>query len=356
MNEELQKAIDEITKEMLADGKEPWEINAVIQKYLASKGVYGDKTDQDDNVAKEQSKKQEVLSPEQTIERSGAHIDQSFWSDESRIEIFGNREDYERHPSIEGAWVNKKTGMQLSASDPISQQLNKESDALDLATTALTDTAKEDKVDADRVIERDYRTYFDQAELQGVREEDYEVNDLGIYFKGEPVASFMRDGTLHEPSIDPNHARAVELLTKKRDKDKRDDEANIVKSNNMPSMVPEEASNDDTEAVRQLEDQGVGKYGFSVDVTDHTGFDGETITITDAHGNKKDFYVGDGNWKKSVDEWMHGTVGDGLGNDNDRHGIEGVKGEGQLRAKYQTDDILEATMDMAISLLNILTF
>jgi hypothetical protein len=347
MNEELQKAIDEITKEMLADGKEPWEINAVIQKYLASKGVYGDKTDQDDNVAKEQSKKQEVLSPEQTIERSGAHIDQSFWSDESRIEIFGNREDYERHPSIEGAWVNKKTGMQLSASDPISQQLNKESDALDLATTALTDTAKEDKVDADRVIERDYRTYFDQAELQGVREEDYEVNDLGIYFKGEPVASFMRDGTLHEPSIDPNHARAVELLTKKRDKDKRDDEANIVKSNNMPSMVPEEASNDDTEAVRQLEDQGVGKYGFSVDVTDHTGFDGETITITDAHGNKKDFYVGDGNWKKSVDEWMHGTVGDGLGNDNDRHGIEGVKGEGQLRAKYQTDDILEATMDMA---------
>ena len=290
---------------------------------------------------------QEVLSPEQTIERSGAHIDQSFWSDESRIAIFGNREDYERHPSIEGAWVNKKTGMQLSASDPISQQLNKESDALTLATTALTDTAKEDKVDADRVIEREYRTYFDQAELQGIREEDYEVDDLGIYFKGEPVASFMRDGTLQESSIDPNHARAVELLTKKRDKDKRDEKANIVKSSSMPSMVPEKASNDDTEVVRQLEDQGIGKYGFSVDVTDHSGPDGETITITDAHGNKKDFYVGDGNWKKSVDEWMHGTVGDGLGNDNDKHGIEGVKGEGQLRAKYQTDDILEATMDMA---------
>ena len=68
MNEELQKAIDEITEKMLADGKEPWEINAVIQKYLASKGVYENETDQDDNVTKEQ----EVLSPEQTIEKSGA--------------------------------------------------------------------------------------------------------------------------------------------------------------------------------------------------------------------------------------------------------------------------------------------
>ena len=291
--------------------------------------------------------KQEVLSPEQTIERSGAHIDQNFWSDESRVQMFGNREDYERHPSIEGAWVNKKTGLQLSAIDPISEQLNKESDALDLATTALTDTAEEDKVDADRVVERNYRTYFDQAELQGVREEDYEVNDLGIYFKGEPVASFMRDGTIHKPSIDPNHAEAVELLTKKRDKDKRDDEANVVRSNNMPSMVPEKGSDDDTEVITQLEDQGIGKYGFSVEATDHTGFDGERITITDAHGNKKDFYVGDANWQEDVDKWMHGTVGDGLGNDNDKHGIEEVKGEGQLRAKHQTDDILEATMNMA---------
>ena len=113
MNEELQKAIDEITKEMLADGKEPWEINAVIQKYLASKGVYGDKTDQDDNVAKEQPKKEQQISDEQALINQNTLENQDWWNNNADL---GNVGDYTQNEA--GNWVNSAGEVVLYKEDP----------------------------------------------------------------------------------------------------------------------------------------------------------------------------------------------------------------------------------------------
>ena len=101
MNEELQKAIDEITEKMLADGKEPWEINAVIQKYLASKGVYKNETDQDDNVAKEQPKKEQQISDEQALINQNTLENQDWWNANSDL---GKFDDYSQNE--DGNWVD----------------------------------------------------------------------------------------------------------------------------------------------------------------------------------------------------------------------------------------------------------